>query len=127
MTIGPTLSTVETYRDLLNTILPKIVIVDIKNFPQMKNGLGEIQDEYVVIVNYGNDVDMSGWYISDAQEHIYQFEDFHLRQASVVRLHTSIGTDTAFDLYWGQDNSIWTTEEPHLFLFDSSDAIVDKW
>jgi len=115
--------TEETYQELLNTILPKIVIVDIKNLSRINND----QDEYVVIANYGNGVNMSNWYLSDMQGKIYKFEDFRLSRASVVRLHTSEGTNTGFDLYWGRDNPIWTTEEPHLFLFDDSGVIIDKW
>jgi hypothetical protein len=80
----------------------------------------------VVLVNYGDRIDISGWSLSDTQGHIYRFENFYLDQASAVRLYTGVGTDGG-DLYWGQNKPIWTTEEPHVILFNNFGAVIDRW
>ena len=119
--------TVEAYKELLNSILPKVVIADVIRYSQARNDIGVGKDEYVVIVNYGDGADMSGWYVSDALGHIYYFENFYLDHANVVSLHTGVGVDTDSDLYWGLNNPMWVMREPHLFLFDNTNAVVDDF
>lgn len=120
-------SIVEDYQELVNLVLPRVVIAEVKHISQREIDMVRNQDEYIVLANYGDYVDMSNWYIADTQGHVYHFQDFHLNQASIVRVHTGKGTDTISDLYWGQDKLIWTNDKPQLFLFDTFGAIVDRW
>lgn len=86
-----------------------------------------LNEEWVEIENAGNlDADLSGWSISDEQEHKYVFPDgFILQSGARVKVHTGAGNDTQQDLYWGRSVPVWNNDGDRATLRDSSGSIID--
>ncbi|WP_348530496.1 lamin tail domain-containing protein [Methanothrix sp.] len=87
-----------------------------------------LNDEWVEIENIGRiDVDLTGWSISDEQEHTYVFPDgFMLRSGARVKVHTGAGNDTQEDLYWGRSVPVWNNDGDKATLRDGSGSIIDS-
>lgn len=69
---------------------------------------GDVTKEAVYLVNQGLYVRMSGWTLSNEREAIYTFPEFGLGgNGAAVHVHTTVGTDTATDLYWGRASAAW--------------------
>ncbi|ABK14397.1 competence-like protein [Methanothrix thermoacetophila PT] len=87
-----------------------------------------LNEEWVKIENIGKiDVDLTGWSISDEQEHTYVFPDgFILRSGASVKVHTGTGNNTQEDLYWGRSVPVWNNDGDSATLRDSSGSIIDS-
>jgi LysM repeat protein len=68
---------------------------------------GLLANEAIVLINLGDKVNLSGWTLSDGDGHKYTFPDLTLLSNAEVRIHTSAGTNTSANLYWGQANVLW--------------------
>ncbi|GAB4542457.1 MAG: hypothetical protein Kow0063_34470 [Anaerolineae bacterium] len=68
---------------------------------------GDLANEMVQIVNQGPFVRLTGWTLSDEEGHIYIFPDFSLWGGGAINVHTSGGSNTTIDLYWGQPAPVW--------------------
>jgi len=68
---------------------------------------GEPGNEMVQIVNQGAFVRLTGWTLSDEAGTAYTFPDFSLWGGGAVNIHTSGGSNTTTDLYWGRPNPVW--------------------
>lgn len=76
-------------------------------------GVGNLNEEAVVIANEGSrQVQLANWKLEDNQGNVYTFNPFILfgNGANLV-LHTRVGTDTTFDLYWGLGFPVWEPGE----------------
>jgi LysM repeat protein len=76
-------------------------------------GVGNLNEEAVVIANEGSrQVQLANWKLEDNQGNVYTFNPFILfgNGANLV-LHTQVGTDTTFDLYWGLGFPVWESGE----------------
>ncbi|MBN1313962.1 MAG: lamin tail domain-containing protein, partial [Anaerolineales bacterium] len=76
-------------------------------------GVGNLNEEAVVIANEGSrQVQLANWKLEDSQGNVYTFNPFILfgNGANLV-LHTRVGTDTTFDLYWGLGFPVWEPGE----------------
>ncbi|MFC7176913.1 lamin tail domain-containing protein [Halosegnis marinus] len=72
------------------------------------NDNDNLNDEYVTLTNRGDDpLDLSGWTVSDAADHVYEFGTLTLSPGASVRLHTGSGEDTDTDVYWGRTGAVW--------------------
>ncbi|MCS7259150.1 MAG: LysM peptidoglycan-binding domain-containing protein, partial [Anaerolineae bacterium] len=70
---------------------------------------GDVTKEAVYLVNQGLYVWMSGWTLSDDREATYTFPEFGLGgNGAAVQVHTTVGVDTATDLYWGRTQAAWS-------------------
>ncbi len=68
----------------------------------------DLQNEWVSVRNTGTaPVQLAGCTISDASVHVFTFPSFVLAAGATVTVHTSPGTNTATDLYWGLGSSVW--------------------
>lgn len=87
-----------------------------------------LNEEWVEIENAGEiDVDLTGWSISDEQEHTYMFPDgFVLRAGARVKVHTGAGNNTQADLYWGRSVPVWNNDGDRATLRDSAGSIIDS-
>ncbi|MCL4529990.1 MAG: lamin tail domain-containing protein [Chloroflexi bacterium] len=76
------------------------------------SGAGTLDAE-VVIVKYTGDgeLDLTGWHLKDSNGNVYTFPSFKLFKNGAVQVHTKSGTNTAIDLYWGQNNAVWQSGE----------------
>jgi len=72
-------------------------------------GAGSLADEVVVLANDGGTVDLVGWTLRDEAGHLYTFPTFQLLNGGTVSLHTTSGTNTAIDLYWGLAGAVWSS------------------
>jgi hypothetical protein len=102
---------------------PRVVIVEV--VIPLESAFGD-GDEYIVLLNSSNHIDMSGWTISDEQGNTYMFRDFILNDMSAVRIHSGGGQDTQTDLFWGKTNPVWGSRKSgKVVLRDITGAPVD--
>jgi hypothetical protein len=75
-------------------------------------GVGSLQDEVVVIKNVSQKaVLLTGWRLDDGKGDTYTFPSLTLNDNGAVQVHTTAGTDTVIDLYWGRDAPVWHTDD----------------
>ena len=75
-------------------------------------GAGTLMDERIVIQNNGaQQLDLTGWNLTDNQGNTYTFPRLMLFPGVKVQLHTNAGLDTPSDLYWGRSTPVWTSGE----------------
>ncbi len=73
-------------------------------------GVGDLTQEAVTVANQGNrSVALLGWRLLDDEGREYRFGQFTLFGDGAVIVHTEAGRDTISDLYWGLEESIWTS------------------
>ncbi len=91
------------------------------------SGAGTLDAE-VVIVKYNGDgeLDLTGWHLKDSNGNVYTFPPFKLFKNGAVQVHTKSGTNTAIDLYWGQNNAIWQSGE-NVELTDANGNVQDSY
>jgi len=85
--------------------------------------------EWVEIVNQGSaPVNLEGYSLKDAANHIYTFPAFTLQPGAMVRLHTGRGQNDASSLYWGLvGEAVWNNGGDSAFLRDSEGNLVDDY
>jgi micrococcal nuclease len=73
------------------------------------NDHDNLNDEYVVLKNSGNDgLDLSGWTVSDEGGHTYRVPSgVRLASGEMVTLYTGSGSNSASELYWGSGSAVW--------------------
>ncbi|UZE93604.1 MAG: lamin tail domain-containing protein [Candidatus Pacearchaeota archaeon] len=84
-------------------------------------------EEYVIIKNGCDDINMNGWIIKDSARHVYTFEDFILSSGASFTLHSGSGNDNETDLYWNRGGKcpvVWNNDGDSLFLRDSDEKLV---
>ncbi len=76
------------------------------------SGAGNLSDEQVVIQNNGTQqLDLTGWTLTDNQGNTYTFPRLTLFPGVKVQLHTTAGLDTPSDLYWDLSSPVWSSGE----------------
>jgi competence protein ComEC len=90
-------------------------------------GAGTLSAE-VVIVKYNGDgeLDLTGWHLKDSSGNVYTFPPFKLFKNGAVQVHSTSGTNTAIDLYWGQSQAVWQSGE-NVLLTDSQGNVQDSY
>lgn len=68
---------------------------------------GQRTREAVVIVNEGDEVDLTGWTLSNPRGQVYTFGNVALFRESFINLHTTSGVDVPTDLFWNQPEAMW--------------------
>lgn len=88
---------------------------------------GDPAHETVLISNAGLPVDMEGWTLSNGKGHIYTFPAFRLwSNEATVQVHTSLGKDTATDLFWNRNASAWSSGSI-ITLADKEGNVIDTY
>jgi hypothetical protein len=84
-----------------------------------------LEQEYVTFKNDGRDaLDISGWSVEDEAENTFRFpEDTILEAGDRVTLHSSAGTNTDSDLYWGSDRPMWRNAGDTIIVRDTEGVI----
>jgi len=105
------------------------VVILTVHYDAAGNDWDNLNDEYVVIKNEGNEaVDMTGWTLSDEANHVYTFPPgFILGAGATVTVYTGSGTDMQDKLYWGNDSPIWNNDGDTAYLRDNEGNLVDSW
>jgi hypothetical protein len=71
-------------------------------------GAGNLDVESVVLGYKGEgELDLTGWNIKAPSGSTFTFPPFKLFTNGAVQVHTTSGTNTAIDLYWGQRQPVW--------------------
>lgn len=68
---------------------------------------GDLETEYVRLLNTGGEVSMTGWTLDDGEGLVYSFPDFTFFSSGAVLIHTRPGKNTSIDLYWGVEDAVW--------------------
>jgi LysM repeat protein len=79
---------------------------------------GRQEAEVLVVTNYGRDVRLQGWTLSNGRGQVYAFPNLTLFRGNSVRIYTSKGRNTPSDLYWGLDSAAWGPEVDAAVLKD---------
>jgi len=70
---------------------------------------GSLANEQVVLTNLSGQVNMAGWTMTDGEGNQFTFPSLSLLSNGEVTVHTSRGTNTPTDLYWGQAEPRWAS------------------
>jgi hypothetical protein len=90
-------------------------------------GAGTLDVEAVVVKYNGEaELDLTGWHLKDASGHTYTFPPFKLFRDGAVQVHTSGGTNTAIDLFWGERDPVWESGQAVL-LTTPDGAVQDSY
>lgn len=68
---------------------------------------GQRSREVVVIVNEGDEVDLTGWTLSNPRGQVYTFGKVALFKDSFINLYTTNGVDVPTKLFWNQPQAMW--------------------
>lgn len=68
---------------------------------------GQRSREVVVIVNEGDEVDLTGWTLSNPRGQVYTFGPVVLFKDSFINLYTTNGVDVPTKLFWNQPQAMW--------------------
>jgi hypothetical protein len=83
-------------------------------------GAGTLSAEWVVVTYKGDDqINLANWELRDEDKNVFIFPQLVLHQNGAVQVHTTSGTNTVIDLYWGKNDPGWQSGE-EAQLFDSS-------
>jgi LysM repeat protein len=69
---------------------------------------GALAAEQVILTNLSGQVNLAGWTMTDGEGNKFTFPNLTLLSNGEVTVHTSKGTNTPTDLYWGQAESRWS-------------------
>ena len=90
-------------------------------------GAGTLSIETVTIQYTGNsELDLTAWHLKDSNGNDFIFPPFKLFTNGAVRVHTASGTNTAVDLYWGNNKAAWSSGE-NVVLTDAQGNAQDSY
>ena len=90
-------------------------------------GAGMLSVETVTIQYKGNgELDLTGWQLKDSNGSDFFFPPFKLFTNGAVRVHTASGTNTAVDLYWGNNKAAWSSGD-NVVLTDANGNPQDSY
>jgi len=80
---------------------------------------GDLQNELLIVERVGEgDLNLSGWQIIDQDKNAFVFPSIDLVKGQ-ISIYSRSGTNSVNTLFWGNDESIWSTGEIAR-IFDSS-------
>jgi hypothetical protein len=83
-------------------------------------GAGTLSAEWVVVKYTGEDqINLANWELRDGDKNVFVFPQLILHPNGAVQIHTTSGTNTVIDLYWGEESPVWESGE-EAQLFDSN-------
>jgi hypothetical protein len=84
---------------------------------------GQLAREVVVLVNQGDQVDLTGWVLSSSNGNTYTFGNVTLFRESFINLRSSSGADVPTDLYWNRSEPAFQAGDT-LTLSRGSEAVA---
>jgi endonuclease YncB( thermonuclease family) len=101
--------------------------VDIASLnPVQGSGTAGLSIEAVVLRNNGTvSIDMTNWTCKDESTHIYNFQGASLQPGGSLSLRSGYGTNTATEVYWNIETSIWNNDGDICFVRDENGLLVD--
>ncbi|HUE97797.1 MAG TPA: lamin tail domain-containing protein [Anaerolineales bacterium] len=90
-------------------------------------GAGTLNAEWVVVSYKGEDqINLANWELRDEDRNVFVFPQLILHPNGAVQVHTSSGTNTVIDLYWGESDPVWESGE-EAQLYDPSGNVRAKY
>jgi LysM repeat protein len=89
-------------------------------------GSGNLAAEVVTIRNQGGGTSLEKWTLSDAAGNAFTFPALTLYTDAQVRVHSSAGSSTPSDLYWGRADPAWAGGTL-ITLRDAAGHVVDTY
>lgn len=87
-------------------------------------GADNLSAETVILRYLGEgQLDLSNWQLKDESGNLFLFPAVTLIQNGAVQIHTSSGTATPIDLYWGMTSPVWKSGES-ASLYDASGNLI---
>jgi len=80
-------------------------------------------DEYIILKNSCQDINMNNWTIKDSARNVYTFSNFFARQNQEFTLFTGSGIDSEKQLF-GNKRCIWNNDHDTFYLYDSQGKLV---
>jgi len=100
-------------------------------FTRVQYRAKSLNSEWVLVANHTSaTVDLRGWTIRDAANHVYTFgSTFRLGRGGSVYVHTGKGSNGSAHRYWGRTGYIWNDGGDTAVLRNSAGRTVDtcKW
>jgi LysM repeat protein len=86
---------------------------------------GELENEAVVLINAGEGLaDMRGWVLNDAEGNQYAFARLTLWPGGSVTVHTGIGENDPTNLFWGEQQAVWSLGETATLLDSQGQTVA---
>jgi hypothetical protein len=86
-------------------------------------GAGTLSAEVVVVKYNGEgELELTGWHLKAGTGSSFTFPPFKLFKNGAVQVHTASGTNTAIDLYWGQNQAVWQSGQAVLLTNPQGEA-----
>jgi hypothetical protein len=86
-------------------------------------GAGTLNAEWVVVRNAGTEpLSLANWQLKDSDGNLFTFPNLTLNSNGAVQIHTSAGTNTVIDLYWGKTDPVWQSSEEAQLLDPSGNV-----
>ena len=83
--------------------------------------------EWIRLTNTGRIVrQLRGWWITDAEGHVYRFGRLALQPGASVRIHSGHGRDTASDRYWDRRGYSWANSRDLARLYSPNGVLADQ-
>lgn len=90
-------------------------------------GAGTLEAEWVVVSYGGEDqINLANWELRDDDRNVFVFPQLFLHTNGAVQVHTTSGTNTVIDLYWGESEAVWESGE-EAQLYDPSGSLRAKY
>jgi len=89
-------------------------------------GSGDLATEVVIVRNRGGAVSLERWTLSDAEGNTFTFPAITLFADTQVRVHSTTGSSTPSDLYWGRATPAWNGGEL-ITMRDATGNVVDTY
>jgi hypothetical protein len=108
------------------------IVGGVFDVPGNDNYMPYLDNEYVTIRNYcASSRLMTGWKVHDyGWKHVYYFPaGFRIYPGYYVRLHSGLGTNTKYNLYWQRSyGAVWNNTPPErAYLLNQYGTTLSSW
>lgn len=87
-------------------------------------GIGQINSEGIIIRNVGNNINMNGWTLSDADGNTYTFAERVLFSNGLISIFSRVGQDTAIALFWNRTSAVFAPGD--VLTLKDDDGVVQS-
>lgn len=102
------------------------LIIDSVHYDARGNDEDNLNDEYVVLINSGDEViRLSGWSMHDEHGNTFDFPNgFVLTPSHSATIYTGSGTNMATALYWHHETPVWNNDGDTVFIRNEKNEII---